>query len=263
VCRDPEQLSPSSRPLRFNLHHSLHSGNIVTEAAPRPLLRTRHKSSPHRIAMKVPQLLDALSLGPDVEVVIACLPERPALNLPQLPRDILFQHLQRDRQPRSLRLGHQQVNMLRHDHISRNVESILLPRPLQSLLEDVPGSWPPQPSLAPVAAKREKVQTARFLKSLETPRHGFNRKPISGTPVCDREIFSFLLPGMGNMERKSNPPPCLCQPRRDKDGAPPISDLALNLKFTNPDLRRAGAPSLSLRSLEGQGGDFDFARARS
>src|ERR1039457_5191452 len=79
--RDPERLSFSSSPLRFNLNHPLNSRNVVTKAAPCPLLRTRHKSPPHRIAMNVSQLLDALSLGPDVEVIVSGLPERTALNL--------------------------------------------------------------------------------------------------------------------------------------------------------------------------------------
>src|ERR1700726_201898 len=121
--------------------------------------------------------------------------------------------------------------MLGHDHVSRNVEPIPLPRPLQSLLEDVTRSRCAQTRSALIAAKRQRVQTARFLKSLETPRHRLNRKPTSGTPICDREIISFLLRGMGNVERKSTPPPCLCQPRRDKDGHPIFDfDVILKLK---------------------------------
>jgi hypothetical protein len=50
---------------------------------------------------------------------------------------------------------------------------------------------------------------------------------------------------MEKTERKSKPPPCVCKERSHKDGAP-------------RKIKYEGAPSLSLRFLEGQGGDFDF-----
>ena len=121
--------------------------------------------------MDVSQLLDPLSLRPDVEVVVAGLPKRTTLNFAQLPRNILLQHLHRDRQLRPLRLRDQQVNMLGHDHVSRNVKPVPLARPLQRLLKDVAGSRYPQARRALVTAKGEIVQTPRFLKSFEPPGH--------------------------------------------------------------------------------------------
>jgi hypothetical protein len=75
-----ELLSLPRGPLRLNFHHSFHSRKIVPEAAPRPLLRTRHQSSPHRIAMDVAQLVDSLGFAPNIEVVVSRLPERSALH---------------------------------------------------------------------------------------------------------------------------------------------------------------------------------------
>src|SRR5580704_15119651 len=162
----------------------------MTKAAPRPQFRARHQPSIHGIAMDVSQLLDALGFAPDIEIVVARLPERPALGLAQLPRNILLEHLQRQRELRSFRLGDEQVNMLRHNHVSGDVEPVPLPRTFESLLKNVAGSRHTQASRPSVAAKCEKVQTARFLKSLKTPRHSFNRMPESGTHGCDRKIIS-------------------------------------------------------------------------
>jgi hypothetical protein len=87
--------------------------------------------------MNVAQLLDPLGLGPDIEIVISSLPERPTLRLPQLAGNILLQHLQRERELRPLRFGDQQMNVLRHNHISGDVEPVPQPRTLESSFEDV------------------------------------------------------------------------------------------------------------------------------
>lgn len=90
--------------------------------------------------MNVPQLLDALSFAPNVEVVIAGLPERSAFGCAQLPGNVLLQHLQRKGELCSFRLRDQQMNMLGHHYISSDVESVPLPRAFQCVLEDVSGS---------------------------------------------------------------------------------------------------------------------------
>lgn len=133
--------------------------------------------------MNIPQLLDAFRFGPHIEIIISSLPQRPSLRIAQLPRDILLEHLQRKRKLRAFRLGDQQVNMLRHDHIPSHLDPVPLSNPLKSLLKDIAGSRSTRTGCATVAAKRDKVQTARFLKSLKTPRHEFNRMPESGTTL--------------------------------------------------------------------------------
>ena len=143
--------------------------------------------------MNVPQLLNALRLGPDVEVVVARQPKRSTFNFAQLPRNILLQHLQRNRELRSFRLGDQQMNVLGHDYISGDVEAIPFSRLFQILLEEIPSARRAQARLAPIGTKSEKVQTARFLKSLETPWHGFNRKPERGRYIVSAEIIHALF----------------------------------------------------------------------
>ena len=121
--------------------------------------------------MNVAQLLDALGFAPNIKIIVAGLPEGTAFGFAQLAGNILLEHLQRERELRSFRFGHQKVHVLGHDYISSYVESIPLPRSFQSLLEDVTSSGRTQTRGALVAAKREKVQTAHFLKSFEAPGH--------------------------------------------------------------------------------------------
>ena len=63
------------------------------------------------------------------------------------------------------------MNVFGHDHVSRDVKSIPLPRLLEGLLEDVAGASRAKKRSASIAAKRHKVQTTCFLKALEAPRH--------------------------------------------------------------------------------------------
>src|SRR5208282_26797 len=107
-------------PVRFDLDHSLFASQIVMEAAPYPILRTLRQSTLYWITVNITQLLDALLLAPDVEIVIACLPERLRLNIPalrfaigrathgrgmQLSADHLLQHLQYEREILTLRFA--------------------------------------------------------------------------------------------------------------------------------------------------------------
>lgn len=41
-----------------------------------PVFGLRHEAAFHRVAVHVLQLLDPLVMGEDIEVVVACLPER-------------------------------------------------------------------------------------------------------------------------------------------------------------------------------------------
>src|ERR1039457_713836 len=89
--RHPHTLALSAGPFRLDFHHAFYSRHIMPEAAPRPVFRFLHESaleglSPQReqsrlslgtpkVAMYVAQFLDALLRCPNVEIVIARLPE--------------------------------------------------------------------------------------------------------------------------------------------------------------------------------------------
>jgi len=53
----------------------------MTETAPRPVLRFFYQPTVNRVAVDVAKLLYPLALGPDIEVVIAALPEMRTLEL--------------------------------------------------------------------------------------------------------------------------------------------------------------------------------------
>src|SRR5580700_12290813 len=62
--------SPVVDPNRSRL--SICTGSIAT---PRPILRTRHQSAHHRVAMHVLQLLHLFLLAPQIEIIETALPE--------------------------------------------------------------------------------------------------------------------------------------------------------------------------------------------
>jgi len=76
------------------------------------------------IPVDVPQLLNPLGLARDIEVVIARLPERHALDRAKFASGILLEHLQCDGQLAALGFTDQQVNVFRHDYVSYDYEPV-------------------------------------------------------------------------------------------------------------------------------------------
>jgi hypothetical protein len=94
--RDAHSLTMSRGPNRLNLHDALLTRCIMFEAAPKPVLRTLHKATPHRISVNITQLLNPFLGRVDIEVVVPSLPEMtgPA----QVPSERLFNRLNRARE---------------------------------------------------------------------------------------------------------------------------------------------------------------------
>src|SRR5579862_3003652 len=138
----------------------------MPETAPRPLSRALHQSSPYRIPMNITQLFGLLGVTPHIEIVVTGLPERAALRATQALGDILLQHLQCDGKFGSLRLSQEQMNVLRHDHISCNVKAIPLACIFEGFLKGIAGVRGAQSGRAAIAAERHKMQAARLLGSL-------------------------------------------------------------------------------------------------
>jgi hypothetical protein len=74
---DPQFFSAPRGPVGFDLDHSTCACEIVTEAAPSPVLGALHQSTHDRIAMDVSQLLHKFALAPHVEIVVTCLGAGP------------------------------------------------------------------------------------------------------------------------------------------------------------------------------------------
>ena len=123
--------------------------------------------------MHVAQLLDALFRGPDVEVVEAGLPEWQAWHIwKQKPlagvdtslfrqesvRRALFQNLHDGGRRSYLRLGDEQVEVLGHDHISHNHETVALASLFEDGEEPVAASQAAKLRPAVIAGTSDKVQ---------------------------------------------------------------------------------------------------------
>lgn len=143
----------------------------MTETAPWPVLRFRHEPAPHRISVKITQLLSKLSSTPDIEVVVALLPEwflgpqgEPACHA-------LLQRFQRLRKRAALGFVHEQMHMLRHDDVSVHAEPVRLPDPFQRGYEDCAAFCAGELRLSAVAAESQEMTLTGLLKPPQRPRH--------------------------------------------------------------------------------------------
>ncbi len=101
-----------------------------------PVFWSFYQAAPDRVAMHVPEFFNCLLFVPHVEVIIVSLPEPNFAGFLQLPRCFLLQHLQSNRQGHNARLSDEHMNMLGHQHVSRNYKSELRARSLKLVLED-------------------------------------------------------------------------------------------------------------------------------
>jgi len=62
-------------PEGFDFNNSFRSRNIVSEAAPFPILGALDESAFYGVAVEVAEFFEMLGFAPDVEVVVALLPE--------------------------------------------------------------------------------------------------------------------------------------------------------------------------------------------
>ena len=138
----------------------------MPETAPGPLLRALYESSSDRVAMNIAQLLGLFGVAPHVEIVVAGLPERAAFGAAQSAGNVLLQHLQCDGKFGSLRLGEEQVDVLRHDHISGNIKAVPLACVFEGFLKYVAGVRGGQSGRAGIATEGDEMEAACFLVSL-------------------------------------------------------------------------------------------------
>src|SRR5579872_1334078 len=106
----------------------------MAKAAPGPILRALDQTASNRIAVDISQFFDALLLAPDIEIVIALLPEMLVAS-DQPSSDGLLQRLDRGGQCASSRLAHEHVDMFRHHHVCGDKELVTEARSLESALE--------------------------------------------------------------------------------------------------------------------------------
>jgi hypothetical protein len=135
----------------------------MAEAGPWPVLGSGDKPAPHWVALHVLEFLDGLVVVPNVEVIIAALPEPSISRHLEFSRHLLFLNLQDDGELEIARFADQQRNMLWHDDISGDNEAVALPHLLQLLLEDAVSGPFSEQGLSLVTTECYKVEIARVL----------------------------------------------------------------------------------------------------
>ena len=149
------------------------------------MLRAIHESARDGIAMNVAQLPGKFALAPDVEVVVACLPERLRGAQRQSPRHRLFQRLQGLSQLALFWFTYQSVDVLRHDHEAVDEQFILLAHRLQCADEEIPWRGCAKFWLAVITAEGEVMVLTGLLEVLQGPGHSMSLLPEPRL-VCDR-----------------------------------------------------------------------------
>jgi hypothetical protein len=143
----------------------------MKEAAPRPIFRPCHQSTLDGIAVDVTEFLNKLVLAPDIEVIVASLPEWIRGPQGQPARYSLLQRLHGLSQVAMLRFVHQQVNVLGHNRVSVNAESVVLSNAFQRR-DEYRASLRTQEMWTPViTTKGQEVNLPRFVKASQPPGH--------------------------------------------------------------------------------------------
>ena len=135
--------------------------------------------------MNVAQLPGKFALAPEVEVVVACLPERLRGAQRQSPRHRLFQRLQGLSQLALFWFTYQSVDVLRHDHEAVDEQFILLSHRLQSADEEIPWRGCAKFWLAVITAEGEVMVLSGLLEVLQGRGHSMSLLPEPRL-VCDR-----------------------------------------------------------------------------
>jgi len=127
--------------MRFDLHRSPLSGEVMAEAGPWPILRPYDQASADWVAVHILELLDRFVVVSNIEVIVAALPESDVSRPFEFSRHLLFQHLQDDEESEIARFAAPKMHVLGHDSISGDNEAVALPHFLQLSFKDAaPGS---------------------------------------------------------------------------------------------------------------------------
>ena len=115
--------------------------SIDAEAAPLPLVWLFDQTGFDRVAMHVTKLFDPLCFCEDVEVVVAGLPYKL---LGPGARETLLEYLEGSGEFCLLRLGDQEMDVVRHEDVAENLEAVFPASFFEDLLEGVAGGGVPR-----------------------------------------------------------------------------------------------------------------------
>ena len=182
-------------PQRRNLADGVDTDQSVTgigvegKTAPGPILRVIDQSSLQRIHVHVVKLLDSLLQAPDVEVVKPSLPHSRLRRLAafkvqiqlssgrsllaaQAARDSLLQNLNHSRRRSLGRLSDQQMNVIRHDHVTHQRKTIAVPDLAENLNKHIPGTNRTKQRHAPITTEGNEVKMPAPVDPNEFVGHG-------------------------------------------------------------------------------------------
>lgn len=114
--------------------------------------------------MDIPTLLHELFIVPDIEIVIALLPEMLG-GADQASRHALLQRFEGIGKKGALGFAHQQVDVLGHDYICVNAEPEIASDALQCSLEDSLGGVGHKQGSSAITGKSDEMTVTGLLKS--------------------------------------------------------------------------------------------------
>jgi hypothetical protein len=177
---------PVPGPLRLDFDAARSAGEVVIEAAPRPVFGLFDKAAHDRIAVHVTQLLHVLAVGEDVEIVVAYLPELGSVAFEQL-RGFTLEDAEGCREGVELRFGDKQVNVLGHEDVAEDVKLMSSSDAFEGLLKDDARVVVVEVRKPAITAKGDEVVAAFGLVALQSARHGVIVTPMHPLPhPCPR-----------------------------------------------------------------------------
>ena len=174
---------------------------VVSKTAPRPLLRFQHQSARYWVAVDVAEFFQPFRVAPDYEIIKSPLPHvslgehfipefalgRIAMSsqaLEKLVREALLQHLHHGRWSALLRLADQQMEVFRHHDISDHYKTVAAADLFENFQKQASTGGSSQHGTAVVTTRRDEVQVAAAVASLETFRHSW-RVDLRRRKRCD------------------------------------------------------------------------------
>jgi hypothetical protein len=152
----------------LDLNGPFNPRRVMPKARPCPILWLLNQAALDWIPMHILQFLDALLFREDIEILITSLPER-AFVTPQSNRE--FDRFDRPIKAGARRFVHQKMNVLRHHHITRDNEFILLPDSLQRVFKEIPGFGRGEIRETQITTEGEKVHIPAVLVTNKPLRH--------------------------------------------------------------------------------------------
>lgn len=157
-------------PIGFQMDAAGLAGEPVAITAPWPVFRAFDEGTLYWIAVHIAKLLPELPSREDVEVVVVELPKARSV-ASQLLRGFRLKCAENDAKLPLVWFAQKQVNVLRHEDVAVDMESMALPEAFQRVEKDNAGVVTVDIGAAFVTAEGDEVVMAEVLVALQAARH--------------------------------------------------------------------------------------------